>query len=141
MISHRRGWLVPVFVGSTGILYTIPSIALFLLLLPVTGAAPTTAMIGLTLYTLQIIYRNMVAGLANVPGSAKDAGRGMGMTEQQLLWRVEMPLAVPEIIAGVRIATVSTVAIATLAIFAGAGGPRRGDLQRGLSATSSRRTS
>ena len=79
-------------------------------------------MIALTLYNLQIIYRNAVVGLGNVPDAARDAGRGMGMTERQLLWRVEMPLAVPEIIAGVRIATVSTVAIATLAIFAGAGG-------------------
>ncbi len=122
VISHRRDWLVPVFVGSTGILYTIPSIALFLLLLPITGRGAETAVIALTLYNLQIIYRNSVVGLGNVPESAKDAGRGMGMTDRQLLWRVEMPLAVPEIIAGVRIATVSTVAIATLAIFAGAGG-------------------
>jgi len=122
VLSHRRRWLVPVFVGSTGILYTIPSIALFLLLLPVTGRGTTTAVIALTLYNLQIIYRNSVVGLGNVPDSAREAGRGMGMTDRQLLWRVEMPLAVPEIIAGVRIATVSTVAIATLAIFAGAGG-------------------
>jgi osmoprotectant transport system permease protein len=122
VVSHRRGWLVPVFLGGTGVLYTIPSIALFLLLLPITGRGTFTAVIGLTLYNLQIIYRNAVVGLGNVPGSSKDAGTGMGMTGRQLLWRVEMPLAVPEIIAGVRIATVSTVAIATLAIFAGAGG-------------------
>jgi osmoprotectant transport system permease protein len=122
VLSHRRGWLVPVFLGGTGVLYTIPSIALFLLLLPITGRGTLTAVIGLTLYNLQIIYRNAVVGLGNVPGSSKDAGTGMGMTGRQLLWRVEMPLAVPEIIAGVRIATVSTVAIATLAIFAGAGG-------------------
>jgi osmoprotectant transport system permease protein len=122
VLSHRRRWLVPVFVGGTGVLYTIPSIALFLLLLPITGRGTTTAVIALALYNLQIIYRNTVTGLANVPGSAREAGRGMGMTERQVLWRVEMPLAVPEIIAGVRIATVSTVAIATLAVFAGAGG-------------------
>lgn len=122
IISHRRRWLVPVFVGGTGILYTIPSIALFLLLLPITDRGFLTAVIALSLYNLQIIYRNSVVGLNNVPDSARDAGRGMGMTERQLLWRVEMPLAVPEIIAGVRIATVSTIAIATLAVFAGAGG-------------------
>ena len=122
VLSHARRWLIPVFVGGTGVLYTIPSIALFLLLLPITGRGTTTAVIALTLYTLQIIYRNTVTGLANVPASAKDAGRGMGMTNRQILWKVEMPLAVPEIIAGVRIATVSTVAIATLAVFAGAGG-------------------
>lgn len=122
ILSHGRRWLIPPFVGVTGVLYTIPSIALFLLMLPITGRGTETAVIALSLYNLQIIYRNANSGLANVPGSAKDAGRGMGMTNRQLLWRVELPLAVPEIIAGVRIATVSTVAIATLAIFAGAGG-------------------
>jgi ABC-type proline/glycine betaine transport system permease subunit len=81
-----------------------------------------TGIIALTAYALQIIYRNMVAGLNNVPAEAKDAGRGMGMTENQLFWRVELPLSVPEIVAGLRIATVSTVAIATLAFLAGAGG-------------------
>ena len=79
-------------------------------------------MIPLSAYTLQIIYRNTLAGLANVPPDAKDAGRGMGMSDQGLLWRVELPLATPEIIAGLRIATVSTVAVATLAFLAGAGG-------------------
>ena len=122
VLSHRRRWLVPTFTGASGVLYTIPSIALFLILLPITGRGFKTAVIALTLYTLQIIYRNIVTGLSNVPESSKDAGRGMGMTDRQLLWRVELPLAVPEIIAGLRIATVSTVAIATLAIFAGAGG-------------------
>jgi osmoprotectant transport system permease protein len=122
LLSHRRRWLVPALTGITGVIYTLPSIALFLLLLPITGRGYTTALIALTAYNLQIIYRNIVTGLGNVPGSAKDAGRGMGMTERQLLWRVELPLAVPEIIAGLRIATVSTVAIATLALFAGAGG-------------------
>lgn len=120
--SHGRRWLIPVFIGTTGVLYTIPSIALFLLLLPITGRGTVTALIALALYNLQIIYRNANSGLANVPDAARDAGRGMGMTDRQLLWRVEIPLAVPEIIAGIRIATVSTVAIATLAIFAGAGG-------------------
>jgi osmoprotectant transport system permease protein len=122
LLSHRRRWLVPTFTGVTGVIYTIPSIALFVLLLPITGRGTVTAIIALTLYTLQIIYRNMVQGLANVPDAAQDAGRGMGMSARQLLWRVELPLAVPEIIAGLRIATVSTVAIATLAVFAGAGG-------------------
>jgi osmoprotectant transport system permease protein len=122
LASHRRRWLVPPFVGATGVLYTIPSLAFFFLLLPITGRGTDTAIIALTAFTLQIIYRNIVAGLAGVPGDAKDAGRGMGMTDRQLLWRVELPLAVPEIIAGIRVATVSTVAIATLAVFAGGGG-------------------
>jgi osmoprotectant transport system permease protein len=122
LLSHRRRWLVPPFIGATGILYTIPSVAFFFLLLPITGRGTDTAIIALTAYNLQIIYRNIVAGLANVPPDAKDAGRGMGMTNRQLLWKVELPLALPEIIAGLRIATVSTVAIATLAVFAGGGG-------------------
>lgn len=122
LIAHRRRWLGPVFLGGTGVLYTIPSIALFLILLPITGRGNVTAVIALTLYSLQIIYRNINTGLANVPASARDAGRGMGMSDRQLLWRVELPLAVPEIIAGMRIATVSTIAIATLAVFAGGGG-------------------
>jgi osmoprotectant transport system permease protein len=122
LLSHRHRWLVPPLTGFTGVLYTVPSIAFFFLLLPITGFGTDTAVIALSAYTLQIIYRNILAGLANVPQEAKDAGRGMGMTERQLLWRVELPLAVPEIVAGLRIATVSTVAIATLAFFAGAGG-------------------
>jgi osmoprotectant transport system permease protein len=122
LLSHRRRWLVPPITGLTGVLYTVPSIAFFLLLIPITGRGTDTAIIALTAYTLQIIYRNTVAGLSNVPAEARDSGRGMGMTPRQLLWRVELPLALPEIIAGLRIATVSTVALATLAVFAGAGG-------------------
>jgi osmoprotectant transport system permease protein len=122
VLSHRRRWLVPPLTGATGVLYTIPSLAFFALLLPITGFGTETAIIALSAYTLQIIYRNIVAGLANVPVAAKDAGQGMGMTDRQLLWSVELPLALPEIVAGLRIATVSTVAIATLAFFAGAGG-------------------
>jgi osmoprotectant transport system permease protein len=122
VLSHRRRWLVPPLTGFTGVLYTIPSLAFIFLLIPITGFGTLTAVIPLTAYTLQIIYRNIVAGLANVPAASKDAGRGMGMTDRQLLWRVELPLAVPEIVAGLRIATVSTVAIATFAFFAGAGG-------------------
>ena len=122
LASHRRPWLMPPFLGVTGVLYTVPSLAFFFLLLPVTGRGTDTAIIALTAYTLQIIYRNIVAGLANVPAATKDAARGVGMTDRQLLWRVELPLAMPEIFAGVRIATVSTVAIASLAVFAGGGG-------------------
>ena len=121
-LSHRRRWLIPTFTGATGILYTIPSLAFFALLLPITGRGMFTAIIALTAYALQIIYRNMVAGLNNVPDGAKEAGRGMGMTDNQLFWRVELPLSVPEIIAGLRIATVSTVAIATLAFIVNGGG-------------------
>jgi osmoprotectant transport system permease protein len=122
LLSHRRRWLIPPLTGVTGVIYTVPSIAFIFLLLPITGFGSLTAIIPLSLYTLQIIYRNAIAGLANVPAASKDAGRGMGMSERQLLWRVELPLATPEIIAGLRVATVSTMALATFATFAGAGG-------------------
>jgi osmoprotectant transport system permease protein len=122
ILSHRRRWLVPPLIGATGVIYTIPSIAFFILLLPITGLSTLTGIIPLALYTLQIIYRNALTGLANVPAAAKDAGRGMGMTDSQLLRRVELPLAVPEIVAGLRVATVSTMALATLAFLGGAGG-------------------
>jgi osmoprotectant transport system permease protein len=122
LFSHRRQALIPPVLGATGVLYTIPSVAFFFLLLPITGFGLWTAVIPLAAYTLQIIYRNTIAGLANVPADAKDAGRGMGMSDGQLLWRVELPLATPEVVAGLRIAIVSTVAITTLAFLAGAGG-------------------
>jgi osmoprotectant transport system permease protein len=122
LFAHRRHWAVGPILGLTGILYTLPSLALFFLLLPITGRGTTTAVVALTAYTLQIIFRNIVIGLNNVPPDAKDAGRGMGLTDRQLLWRVELPLALPDIVAGLRIAVTSTVGLATLAVFAGAGG-------------------
>jgi osmoprotectant transport system permease protein len=122
LLAHRHHWLQPPLLAGTGVLYTIPSVAFFFLLLPLTGRGRDTAIIALSAYTLQIIYRNTIVGLANVPSSVKDAARGMGLTERQILWRVELPLATPEIFAGLQIATVSTVAIATLATLAGGGG-------------------
>jgi len=122
LLARRVHWLRPPLLGATGILFAIPSIAFFLLLLPISGRGRETAIIALTAYTLQIIYRNVMIGLDNVPSSVKDAARGMGLTDRQVLWKVEIPMAVPEIIAGLRIATVSTVAIATLAVFADGGG-------------------
>ena len=122
LLAHRHAWLRPPLLAGTGVLYTIPSIAFFFLLLPITGRSRETAIVALSAYTLQIIYRNTMTGLANVPASVRDAARGMGLTDRQILWRVELPLAIPEIVAGLRIATVSTVAIATLAVFAGGGG-------------------
>ncbi|HEX4464000.1 MAG TPA: ABC transporter permease [Solirubrobacterales bacterium] len=122
LLAHRHRWLRPPLLAGTGVLYAIPSIAFFLLLLPITGRGRDTAIIALSAYTLQIIYRNVTVGLANVPESSREAARGIGMTERQVLWRVELPLAIPEIVGGLRIAIVSTVAIATLAVFAHAGG-------------------
>jgi osmoprotectant transport system permease protein len=122
LLTRRQRWAVGPILGFTGILYTLPSLAVFFLLLPITGRGTLTAVIALTAYTLQIIFRNIVIGLDNVPVDAKDAGRGMGLTDRQLLWRVELPLALPDIVAGLRIASTSTVGLATLAVFAGAGG-------------------
>jgi len=122
LMAHRRRWLVGPFVQLTGILYTIPSLAAFFLLLPITGRGSLTAIIALTAYTLLILFRNVVDGLDGVPDEARDAGRGMGLTARQLLWRVELPLAVPAIMAGLRVATTTTVGLAALAFYAGAGG-------------------
>jgi len=122
LLAHRRRWLIGPITQVTGILYTLPSIAVFFLLLPLTGRGNVTALIALVGYSLLIIFRNITAGLDNVPRETKDAGRGMGLTDRQLLWRVELPLALPEIMAGLRIAATTTVGLATLAFFAGAGG-------------------
>src|SRR5215212_7683909 len=122
LLAHRRRWLVTPIVQFTGILYTLPSVAVFFLLLPITGRGSLTAIVALTSYTLLILFRNVLAGLDGVPDDARDAGRGMGLTEGQLLWRVELPLALPAIMAGLRIATTTTVGLASLAFFAGAGG-------------------
>jgi osmoprotectant transport system permease protein len=122
LLAYRRRWLAGPIVQVTGILYTLPSVALFFLLLPLTGRGDTTAIIALVAYSLLILFRNFMAGFENVPEEARDAGRGMGLTERQLLWQVELPLALPEIMAGLRIAVTSSVGLASLAFLAGAGG-------------------
>jgi osmoprotectant transport system permease protein len=103
--------------GFTDLLYAIPSLALFQLLVPLTGLTVTTVEIGLTSYTLFILYRNIIAGLRGVPAEALESARGMGMTRLQTFLRVELPLAAPAILAGLRIATVATISIATVAAF------------------------
>jgi osmoprotectant transport system permease protein len=122
LVAHRRRWLIGPITGVTGVLYTVPSLAAFFLLQPFTGFGTDTALIALVAYTLLIIFRNVITGLAGVPAEARDAATGLGMTSRQVLWRVEVPLALPEILAGVRVAAVTTVGLATLAFFAGAGG-------------------
>jgi osmoprotectant transport system permease protein len=133
LLAHRRHWLQPPLLAATGVLFTIPSVAFFFLLEPFTGRGRDTAIIALSAFTLQIIYRNTIVGLANVPSSVKDAARGMGFTERQILWKVELRLALPEIFAGLQIAMVSTVAIATLAAFVGGGGLGEPILRQGIS--------
>ncbi len=121
LIAHRRRWLIAPITQVTGVLYTLPSVAVFFLLLPITGRGKLTAIIALVAYTLLIIFRNVMTGLDGVPAEARDAGRGMGLTARQLLWRVELPLALPEIMAGLRIAVTTTVGLTALVFLAGAG--------------------
>jgi osmoprotectant transport system permease protein len=110
--------LVDAPIGAfTDFLYTIPSLALFQLLLPFTGLTVTTVEIALVSYTLLILYRNMIEGLRAVPPDVLEAARGMGLTRTQTFMRVELPLAMPTIVAGLRIAAVSTISIATIAAF------------------------
>ena len=106
----------------SGFLYTIPSLALFAFLVPITGLSTTSAEIGLVSYTLLILIRNVVAGLDGVSADAREAAVGMGYTRRQLLWKVEMPLALPTIIAGLRIATVTTIGLVTVTALIGKGG-------------------
>jgi osmoprotectant transport system permease protein len=102
---------------TTAILYTIPSLALFQLLVPITGLTVTTVEIALVSYTLLILFRNVLAGLRSAPPEVLEAARGMGYTRGQMLLRVELPLALPAIVAGIRIATVTTISLATVAAF------------------------
>jgi osmoprotectant transport system permease protein len=122
ILAHRKRWLTGPIAGFTGALYTVPSVAAFFLLLPITGRGNLTAIVALVAYTLLILFRNITAGLRNVPADVIDAARGMGLTDNQILRQVELPLAMPEILAGVRIAFTTTVGLATLAFFAGGGG-------------------
>ena len=105
--------------GFSGVLYTIPALALFALLVPITGLSKTTAEIGLVSYTLLILVRNVTAGLDGVPPEIREAARGMGMTPAGQLFRVDLPLAVPAIVAGIRIATVTTIGLVTVTALIG----------------------
>jgi osmoprotectant transport system permease protein len=122
LLARRSRRLETVIVGLAGIIYTIPSLALFAVLAPVTGLTQTTVVIGLTAYTLLVLVRNVLAGLQGVPEEVVEAARGMGLGPGSLLWRVQLPLAVPAILAGVRVATVSTVALVTVGAVVSNGG-------------------
>ena len=106
----------------TGLLYTIPSLALFALLVPIVGLNVTNAVIALTSYTLLILIRNTVAGIDGVPASVVEAADGMGYTRRARFWKMEVPLALPAIVAGIRIATVTTVGLVTVTAVLGLGG-------------------
>ncbi|MGW2258893.1 ABC transporter permease [Streptomyces sp. NPDC001780] len=117
----RPSFAAPVL-GLTTLLYTIPSLAMFSLLLPLFGLSAALVITGLVLYSLTILVRNIMAGLAAVPEEAREAALGMGYGRGRLLWEVELPLALPALMAGLRIATVSTVALTTVGSIVGRGG-------------------
>ena len=134
LLAYRESWLELPFVLFSGFLYTIPSLALFQLLVPITGLTRLTVEIALVSYTLLILFRNMLIGLRGVPDDVREAARGMGLTRRQTLLRVELPLALPAILAGVQIATVTVISLATVAAFVvdeGLGSPIFDAINRG----------
>ena len=122
LLARRSPRIESGVIGATTIVYTIPSLALFSLLLPFTGLSPTTVIIGLALYSLTILVRNVLAGLLAVPDEVVESARGVGYSNTRLLTRVELPLALPVIMAGLRVATVSTVALVTIGAIVSYGG-------------------
>jgi osmoprotectant transport system permease protein len=122
LIALRAPRLYPPITGVTGILYTIPSLALFAFLVPYTGFSILTAEIGLVSYTLLILIRNIVGGIRGVPAEVRDAALGMGYTPRQTLWRIELPLALAVIFAGIRVATITTIGLVTVTALIGEGG-------------------
>ena len=122
VLAHRYHRLRGPALSVTGVLYTIPSIAAFSLLLPYTGLSQSTVIIPMTTYTLLILVRNVLAGLDGVPGDVLDAARGMGYSARRELWAVELPLAVPAIMAGLRIAAVTLIGLVPVAALVGQGG-------------------
>lgn len=119
-VRYRR--LYGAVLAVTGVLYTVPSLAAFALLLPITGLSTTTAVIPLTAYTLLILVRNIVTGLDGVPPEIRDAAEGMGYSPTRRVLQVELPLALPAIIAGIRIAVVTTIGLVTVTALIGQGG-------------------
>ena len=118
--SHR--WTYGPIIAVTSTLYAIPSLALFVLLIPITGMSLTTGIVALVLYTLLILVRNIVVALDGVPPEVVEAATGMGYGPLQRFWRVELPVATPVIVAGLRIATVTTVGLVAITTFIGLGG-------------------
>lgn len=119
VLALRRPGTVGPVTAVTGLLYTIPSLAAFAVLIPITGLSLMTAIIPLTTYTLLILYVNTVAGLRSVPPEVNEAADAMGYTRMSRLWRVQLPLAIPLIMAGVRVAAVTTIGLVTVAAIIG----------------------
>ena len=119
LVSHRVRALDQPIAITAGLIYTIPSLVAFQILIAFSGLSTTTVEIPLVGYSLVILYPNITAGLRSAPPEVLEAARGMGLTQRQVLTRVELPLALPAIIGGLRVAVVSTVAIATIAALVG----------------------
>lgn len=122
LLARRARFLAGPLLGLSTVVYTIPSLALFALLFPLTGLSSTTVLIGLVAYSLVILLPNFLAGLAAVPADVREAARGMGYGSTRMFVSVELPLALPTFVAGLRIATVSTVALTTVGVLVGHGG-------------------
>jgi osmoprotectant transport system permease protein len=122
LLARRFPRLYGPIIGVTGTLYAVPSLALFVLLIPITGLTLTTGIVALALYTLLILVRNIVTALDGVPAEVIESANGMGYAPAQRFWRVELPIALPIIVAGVRIATVTTVGLVAVTTFIGLGG-------------------
>ncbi|MFE8701350.1 ABC transporter permease [Cytobacillus sp. FJAT-54145] len=120
-ISRKRK-VAELYIGITAVLQTIPSLALFGFLVPLLGIGTVTALVALIIYALLPILRNTYTGITGVEEGIIEAGEGMGMTSRQILWKIQLPLSLPYMMAGIRTATVLTVGVATLATFVGAGG-------------------
>jgi len=117
LVAYRYSRFELPFANVSALFYTIPSIALFQIMVPVTGIGWVTVEIALVSYTLLILFRNTLTGLREVPAEAKEAAEGMGLTRRQSLLQIELPLAAPAIVAGIRVATVTTISLATVAAF------------------------
>jgi osmoprotectant transport system permease protein len=124
VLSYRYRWLAGPVLGVTGVLYTIPSLALFAFIAPMDafGLTRRTVLFGLVIYALLVLVRNTLTGLQGVPPDVREAAAGMGYGRARMLWQVEVPVALPSIMAGVRVATVSTVALVTVGVVVGYGG-------------------
>jgi osmoprotectant transport system permease protein len=122
LIARRLPRLQGLILGTSTMLYTIPSIALFPFLVPFTGITMRTVVIGLALYALTILVRSMLAGLLGVPDEVRESATGLGYGKTRLLFRIELPLALPVMMAGLRVATVSTVALTTIGTLVSYGG-------------------
>ncbi|MFD7013287.1 ABC transporter permease [Streptomyces sp. NPDC059161] len=120
--ARRWRWAAGPVLGVTTVLYTIPSLAMFSLLLPLYGLSASIVIAGLVLYSLTLLVRNILAGLRAVPEDTRQAARGMGYGPVRLLLAVELPLALPAAMAGLRIATVSAVSLVTVGAIVGYGG-------------------